>query len=145
MAWPAFFGAEKGHALDFEFGSDQCVEIGPAGHDVSSCRGWRRVVQVKGVAESSVDFLGKEGDLSFIRLPVIEKAIATNSMTRDTLNAINLSHGMVAGRLVIVPEEVVRGRRIKMQNFHGRRYHAIKSGARAAVLNLERGFANEAD
>src|SRR3954453_7184804 len=103
--------ALESDALQFEIHANQLHQI-DAGNDDLPSQSWGRFRRhPKSLPHQIEDFPGKESDLPFVVIPVIEKAIAPNATSGDAFNAAHGSIGKLAGRTTVLAEIIVPGRR----------------------------------
>lgn len=121
-----FFGALEGDALHIEFSADEVIEIDATNEDVAAEDGGGVVVNRKLVAEALISFHGEEGDLAFIVLLVVEKAVADDAFACDEFNLVDFDHGGVSCGLAVVAEVVVRRRNVEVFDGH----YLIPTGGR---------------
>ena len=133
--------------MNFEFRPNQFIKVLISRDDIPPQKRRRFVSYAELAAKRVVSFLGKKGDLAFIGVFVIEKAVAANSASGYTFNGRHFKNWMSAGRFAMVPKEVVSGRNVEVRNFHVVKYHFPKSlrasctiaDARAAVVATWKG------
>ncbi len=106
----AFFGPHKAHALEFEFGADECVQIHPADKYIPAGGTGLGGREAKRLLQGGEDFQRKESNLAFVIGLVIEEPIATNPAPGDTFDLVHRHHGVAARRLAVMAEEVVTWR-----------------------------------
>lgn len=82
-----------------------------------------------------VDFLGKKGDLSLVGIAVIEKPVAADAMSGHAFDRIHFHRRIIIGLLAMMPEIIVRGRNVELDNFHAQSYHAA-AALRIRVIAL---------
>jgi hypothetical protein len=126
IARPAFFRPAKANALHLKFISDQRVQISTARDHIPADGRCGLIVNIQGVAQLRVDFLGKKADLSLIRIAVIEKPIAADAMTGHTFDAAHLEDWIFIRGFAVMSEVVVRRRGVEMHDFHAKPYHAAR-------------------
>ncbi len=104
--------------MNFEFRPNQFIEILISRDDISPQKRRRLVNYAEFAAKRMVSFLRKKGDLSFIGVFVIEKAVAANSAPGYTFNGGHFKNWMSVSELAMVTKEVVSGRNVEVRNFH---------------------------
>lgn len=107
MAGLAVLHAEKSHALHFEFGSDQRIQIRAGDQRIAPGCGGVGLGQVELAAESVKDFQGKECDLPFVVFLEVKEAITPDTATRNTVDPIYFNDWIFAGGPAVVAEEIV--------------------------------------
>ena len=113
--------------MNFEFRANQFIEILISRDDIPPQKRWRFIRYAELGAKRLVSFLREKGDLAFIGVLVIEKAVAANSAAGYTFNCRHFKNRMSVRRFAMVTKEVVSGRNIEMRNFHVVKYHFPKS------------------
>jgi hypothetical protein len=119
IARPALFRALELDALDFKLRPNQIVQIDLARDHISPRRRWRNSGQVKRVTQLSKNFEGKESDLSFVLIFVIEITIAHDSVSGHALDPGHFDGRMLIRGPAVMPEIIVRRRNVKMRDLHG--------------------------
>ena len=72
------------------------------------------------LAEGLIDLLLEEGDLAFVILFKIKKAVVADAAAGNAFDVIDFLHRSIARRLTVMPEVVVGMRDIEMQELrHG--------------------------
>lgn len=125
--------------MNFEFRANQFIEVLISRDDIPPQKRRRFVSHAELAAKRVVSFLRKKGDLSFIGVFVIEKAVAANSAPGYTFNGRHFKNWMSAGRLAMVTKEVVSGRNVEVRNFHMVKYHFPKSLRASYAITNGRG------
>ena len=124
VAGAAFLAPAKPHALHLEINTDQFVHIDTTGDYIAAQDRRRPVVNTAVAAQLPVDFVGEKGDLSLVRIAVIEEPIAADAMAGDTLKGSHLNRRVLVGYPAVMTEVIVLRRSIEVQNLHGANYHA---------------------
>jgi len=119
IAWPAFLRAFELDTLDFELCPNQIVQIDPARDHIPPRRRGRNAGQFQRVTQLLKNFKGKESDLSFVLIFVIEIAIARNSVSGDALDLGHFDDRVLARGPLVVPEIIMTRRNVKMRDLHG--------------------------
>ncbi len=125
--------------MNFEFRPNQFIEVLISRDDIPPQKRRRFVSYVELAAKRVVSFLRKKGDLAFIGVFVIEKAVTANSAPGYTFNDRHFKNWMSAGRFAMVTKEVVSGRNVEMRNFHVVKYHFPKSLRASCAIADARG------
>lgn len=119
VAGATLASAEEEHALDFEFLADECVEIDAGSQDVAAQVRGATFAQVQGLAQLGKYLFSEERYLTFVVLFVIEEAISADSATRDTLDLIDFTCGMLPRRFAVMAEILVARRNEEAAQLHG--------------------------
>jgi hypothetical protein len=109
VAGTAFLDAREADFLEIERGADQGGEIGVADDDVTAHGRREGTWEIEFALERLEDFDGEERDLAFVILFEVVEAVAADAFAGDTFDMIDFDDGMLAGRLIVVTEEVVVG------------------------------------
>ena len=113
--------------MNFEFRANQFIEILISRDDIPPQKRRRFISYAELGAKRLISFLREKGDLTFIGVLVIEKAVAANSAAGYTFNGRHFKNWMSVRRFAMVTKEVVSDRNVEMRNFHVVKYHFLKS------------------
>jgi len=122
--------------LNVEFRVNQFVEVLISRDDIPPQKRRRFVRYAELAAKRLVNFLREKGDLAFIGVFVIEKAVAANSAAGYTFNGRHFKNWMSVRRFAMVTKEIVSGRNVEMRNFHMVKYHFPKSLRASLVIRV---------
>jgi hypothetical protein len=109
MAGFAVLDAGKSYALQFEFSSNQSIQIRASEQRIAPGSRGLSSGQVEFAAKSVKDFDGKKRNLPFVVFLEIEETIAPDTAPGDTVEMTYLNDGILAGGLAVVAKEVVAG------------------------------------
>ena len=109
VAGATFLDTGEANALNLEFLTNHRAQVEANGDDVAASAGGMRVREIQFVAQLLEDLPRKEGDLAFVIFLVAEEPVAANTLTGDAIDFVPFKNRMLAGRLVVVAEEVVAG------------------------------------
>lgn len=126
-AGAAFLGAGEEYALDLEFVADEIVEIVARGEDIAAEDGGGFIFYGEFLAEALVNGLVEEGDLAFVVVLEIEKAIAFDAAARDELHLGDFQRWVLPRENIVMPEIIVPGRDVQLEHAEiGAEDHEIK-------------------
>ena len=113
--------------MNFEFPANQFIEVLISRDDISPQKRRWFIRYAELGAKRLISFLREKGDLTFIGVLVIEKAVAANSAAGYTFDGRHFKNWMSVCRFAMVTKEVVSDRNVEMRNFHVVKYHFLKS------------------
>ena len=113
----AFPDTGKEHALDFKFPPDERIQIYAARNDIAP-RAPRRFTVYRQLAANIIkNFCRKESDLPRVVFLETKETVAEQPLPRHTLNFLQLHRWMVAGRLIVMAEEIMPRRDEELLDF----------------------------
>ena len=124
--------------MNFEFRANQFIEVLISRDDIPPQKRRRFISYAELAAKRPVSFLREKGDLAFIVVFVIEKAVAANSAPRYTFHGWHLKNWMSVRRFAMMTKEIVFRRNVEMRNFHIVKYHFPKSLRAFLVIRVRR-------
>ena len=97
-------------------------------------------VRPQRAADILEDFAGKESDLAFVVVLIVEEAVTANAVPGYALDLIHLMEGVCPGLLVVMAEEIMAGRDEEMADCEcihsvGTLYLELCCGDARALLN----------
>ena len=111
-------GPAQADPLDLEFLADESEQVDSCGEYISADGSGGAMARAKGGAEFMKDFEREESDLSFIILAIIKITVPFDSMASDTFYLRHFNRRMRVRHAVVMAEEVVTGRDVKVANLH---------------------------
>jgi len=118
IAWPAFLRALELNALHFKLRPNQIVQVDLARDYVPPRRRGRNTGKAERVTQLVKNFDGKESDLPFVLVFIIEIAIAYDSVSGDALDPRHFDDRMLARGLLVMTEIIMTRRDVKMRDLH---------------------------
>ena len=95
--------------MNVEFRANQFIEVLISRDDIPPQKRWRFIRYAELGAKRLVSFLREKGDLAFIGVLVIEKAVAANSAAGYTFNGRHFENWMSVRRFAMVTKKIVSG------------------------------------
>ena len=95
--------------MNFKFRTNQFIEVLISCDDIPPQKRWRFIRYAELGAKRLVSFLREKGDLAFIGVLVIEKAVAANSAAGYTFNGRHFENWMSVRRFAMVTKKIVSG------------------------------------
>jgi hypothetical protein len=103
----ALLNASEAHPLDFELNANQRVQVHACDDHIAAGSTKLGMGDAQVAAECLENFHGEESYLAFVILFKVEEAVAADAAAGDALNLVDLDHGILAGGLSVVAEEVM--------------------------------------
>ncbi len=102
--------------MDFEFVSNQRVQIHSRGDRIAAKHRWRLAPNIKERAQFGINLRREEGDLAFVIRAVIFKPIALDSPTCPADDLLALDDPVLGGSFAVMSEIIVARRDVEVND-----------------------------